>query len=99
MLNITDVSASYGEAQVLRSISLRVEEGEIVTLTGRNGAGKTTLFRVIAGDIGAEAVEFDGSVFAGMESGETLMERGEGRAGFSQRSVRGEDAGRLQIGG
>jgi branched-chain amino acid transport system ATP-binding protein len=49
MLNITDVSASYGEAQVLRSISLHVEEGEIVTLTGRNGAGKTTLLRCVMG--------------------------------------------------
>jgi branched-chain amino acid transport system ATP-binding protein len=49
MLRITDVSASYGEAQVLRSVSLEVSRGEIVTLTGRNGAGKTTLLRCIMG--------------------------------------------------
>jgi branched-chain amino acid transport system ATP-binding protein len=49
MLNISDLSASYGEAQVLRSISLHVEHGEIVTLTGRNGAGKTTLLRCVMG--------------------------------------------------
>jgi branched-chain amino acid transport system ATP-binding protein len=49
MLRITDVSAFYGEAQVLRSVSLEVSAGEIVTLTGRNGAGKTTLLRCIMG--------------------------------------------------
>jgi branched-chain amino acid transport system ATP-binding protein len=49
MLRITDVSASYGEAQVLRSVSLHADQGEIVTLTGRNGAGKTTLLRCIMG--------------------------------------------------
>jgi branched-chain amino acid transport system ATP-binding protein len=49
MLRITDLSASYGEARVLRSVSLQVAEGEIVTLTGRNGAGKTTLLRCLMG--------------------------------------------------
>src|SRR5256885_1133992 len=41
MLRIDRLSAWYGEAQVLREVSLEVGAGEIVTLVGRNGAGKT----------------------------------------------------------
>ncbi|KAB2371186.1 ABC transporter ATP-binding protein [Actinomadura montaniterrae] len=49
MLRIDGLSAWYGEAQALREVSLRVDEGEIVTLVGRNGAGKTTLLRCLMG--------------------------------------------------
>ena len=40
---------AYGEAQVLREVSLEVGAGEVVTLVGRNGAGKTTLLRCVMG--------------------------------------------------
>ncbi|MEV0399627.1 ABC transporter ATP-binding protein [Actinoallomurus sp. NPDC050550] len=49
MLRIEDLSAWYGEARVLRDVSLNVAAGEIVTLVGRNGAGKTTLLRCVMG--------------------------------------------------
>ncbi|WP_406673680.1 ATP-binding cassette domain-containing protein [Nonomuraea sp. N2-4H] len=49
MLRVDGLSAWYGEAQALREASLRVDEGEIVTLVGRNGAGKTTLLRCLMG--------------------------------------------------
>ncbi|WP_344438235.1 ATP-binding cassette domain-containing protein, partial [Actinomadura bangladeshensis] len=49
MLSVDGLSAWYGEAQALREVSLRVDEGEIVTLVGRNGAGKTTLLRCLMG--------------------------------------------------
>ncbi|QKG21124.1 ABC transporter ATP-binding protein [Actinomadura verrucosospora] len=49
MLRIDGLSAWYGEAQALRDVSLKVDEGEIVTLVGRNGAGKTTLLRCLMG--------------------------------------------------
>ncbi|MEU5987346.1 ABC transporter ATP-binding protein [Spirillospora sp. NPDC047418] len=49
MLRVDGLSAWYGEAQALREVSLRVDEGEIVTLVGRNGAGKTTLLRCLMG--------------------------------------------------
>ena len=49
MLSVDGLSAWYGEAQALREVSMRVEEGEIVTLVGRNGAGKTTLLRCLMG--------------------------------------------------
>lgn len=48
-LAMRDLSAWYGEAQVLREISLEVRPGEVVTLVGRNGAGKTTLLRCLMG--------------------------------------------------
>ncbi|HET8659972.1 MAG TPA: ABC transporter ATP-binding protein [Micromonosporaceae bacterium] len=49
MLGIERLSAWYGEAQVLREVSLTVGEGEVVTLVGRNGAGKSTLLRCVMG--------------------------------------------------
>ncbi|NYT95099.1 ABC transporter ATP-binding protein [Salinispora sp. H7-4] len=49
MLRIENLSAWYGEAQVLRDAGLHVEPGEVVTLVGRNGAGKSTLLRCVMG--------------------------------------------------
>jgi len=49
LLEITDLRVRYGGAEVLKDISLNVEEGEIVTIIGSNGAGKTTTLRTISG--------------------------------------------------
>jgi branched-chain amino acid transport system ATP-binding protein len=49
MLELTNVSAGYGQFQALFDISMRVESGETVAVIGANGAGKTTLLRVISG--------------------------------------------------
>lgn len=49
MLEIDAINAGYGEAQVLRELSLKVNAGEILCLLGRNGAGKTTTMQVIMG--------------------------------------------------
>ena len=49
LLSVESVDAGYGETQVLRDLSLSIEEGEIVSLVGRNGAGKTTTLRTIMG--------------------------------------------------
>lgn len=49
LLEIQEVAAGYGDVDVLGGVSLRVEEGEIVTLIGPNGAGKSTLLRVVTG--------------------------------------------------
>lgn len=51
MLEVRDLEAFYGESQALRSISLDVKKGEVVTLIGRNGAGKSTTLKSIMGDI------------------------------------------------
>jgi len=49
MLDIKNVSASYGMVQILRDISFHVEEREIISIIGPNGAGKTTLVKAIMG--------------------------------------------------
>jgi branched-chain amino acid transport system ATP-binding protein len=49
MLEVTDLSVSYGAISALRGISLKVAPGAIVTLIGGNGAGKTTTLRTISG--------------------------------------------------
>ncbi len=49
MLEIDNVSAAYGAVQILRDVSFKVEEKEIVSIIGPNGAGKTTLVKTIMG--------------------------------------------------
>lgn len=49
MLNVSDLSASYGEVSAIEDIGLSVDEREIVCLIGANGAGKTTVLRAISG--------------------------------------------------
>jgi branched-chain amino acid transport system ATP-binding protein len=49
LLEVSNVTAYYGDLQALFDISLQVNTGEIVTLIGANGAGKTTILRVISG--------------------------------------------------
>lgn len=49
MLELRDLTVHYGEAKILRGISIVVNDGEIVTLIGSNGAGKTTTLKTISG--------------------------------------------------
>jgi branched-chain amino acid transport system ATP-binding protein len=49
MLEVTGLTAWYGQARALHGVDLRVDEGEVVSLAGRNGAGKTTLVRCLIG--------------------------------------------------
>ena len=49
MLEIDGITCRYGKVDVLRNVSLRVGQGELVTLIGANGAGKTTTLRAISG--------------------------------------------------
>ncbi len=49
MLSVKNIRCSYGNIEVLKGISLKVEEGQIVALIGANGAGKTTTLKAISG--------------------------------------------------
>ncbi|MFN2201475.1 MAG: ABC transporter ATP-binding protein [Caldilineaceae bacterium] len=49
LLELNNVHAYYGKIHALKGVSLKVEDGEIVSLIGGNGAGKTTTLRTICG--------------------------------------------------
>jgi branched-chain amino acid transport system ATP-binding protein len=49
ILEVKDIHTSYGLSQILFGVSLKVDEGEVVSLLGRNGVGKTTTLRSIMG--------------------------------------------------
>jgi branched-chain amino acid transport system ATP-binding protein len=51
ILEVEDLHAHYGKSHVLQGVSLRVDDGELVTLLGRNGAGKTTTLKTIVGAV------------------------------------------------
>jgi branched-chain amino acid transport system ATP-binding protein len=49
LLEVKDTTVHYYKVAAVRNISIKVEDGEIVTLIGSNGAGKTTTLRAISG--------------------------------------------------
>ncbi len=55
MLELNDVSTSYGPVPMLREVSLSVRKGELVCLLGPNGAGKSTTFKALCGLVPLDA--------------------------------------------
>ena len=49
LLDVQDLSAGYGDNDILHGLSLRVDAGELVAVIGPNGAGKSTLLKTLAG--------------------------------------------------
>jgi branched-chain amino acid transport system ATP-binding protein len=49
LLEIRDLKVHYGRAEALKGISIKVEEGSVVSVVGANGAGKSTILRTISG--------------------------------------------------
>ena len=94
LLEIDDIHTFYGNIEALKGISVKVEEGEIVTLIGSNGAGKSTTLRSISGLTPPRegSIKFDGN-----EIGETppqeivsmgISQSPEGRKCFGRMTVR-----------
>lgn len=67
ILELNNVTAAYGKAEVLHGINLKVEPGGAVGILGANGAGKTTTLRAISGMVktGGDII-FDGSKIRGL---------------------------------
>ena len=94
MLELNRINTFYGKIQALRDVSLKVEDGEIVTLIGANGAGKSTTLMSICGVIHPRSGEilFDGKPIQQLPAPE-IVKRGisqvpEGRLIFSELTVR-----------
>ncbi len=93
MLEVSDLKVAYGAVSALRGVSLRVGQGEIVTVIGSNGAGKSTLMRTISGVVRASSgtVTLDGDAVLGLPSSK-MITRGlvmvpEGRHVFGDMSI------------
>jgi branched-chain amino acid transport system ATP-binding protein len=93
LLEVRELSASYGRVMALKPISLTLAEGELVTVLGPNGAGKTTMLRAITRLVSAKGqVLFKGADVSRLATHE-LAARGiimvqEGRGLFAQMSIR-----------
>jgi branched-chain amino acid transport system ATP-binding protein len=94
LLEVQDLHTFYGNIEALKGISLKVDEGEVVTLIGSNGAGKSTTLRSISGLTPPRqgTIRFDGQ-----EIGETppqdivrlgISQAPEGRRCFPRMTVR-----------
>lgn len=70
LLEVKDLRVHYGKAEVLKGVSISVDEGAVVSIIGANGAGKTTLLRTISGLKNPTSGEiwFKGSRIDGMPS-------------------------------
>lgn len=93
MLKVDKINTFYGEFQVLKDVSLRVNDGEFVVLFGPNGHGKSTLLKTICGLLtpASGSIKFDGEETANW-SAKRLVEKGmvyiaEDRHLFPQMSV------------
>ena len=68
MLELRNLSSGYGAIEALKSVNMRIDSGEIVTLIGANGAGKSTTLRNITGLVPSTAGEivFEGRTLNGV---------------------------------
>lgn len=94
MLEVRDIHTYYGNIHALKGISLRVEQGEVVTLIGSNGAGKTTMLHTIQGLLRPREgqILFEGNPLESL-SAEAIVRLGisqspEGRMIFPRMTVR-----------
>jgi branched-chain amino acid transport system ATP-binding protein len=93
MLEVRDLSFSYGSIRALKSVELRIDQGELVALLGSNGAGKTTLLSLISGLFTPShgSINFNGRAIQGLPAhrhvGMGLIHVPEGRQIFAKMSI------------
>ncbi len=93
LLEVDDMVVNYGRIQALHGVSLRVAEGELVTLLGANGAGKTTTMRALSGllPLMRGRIKFEGRDITTMKAHERvvggLIQAPEGRGVFPGMTV------------
>jgi branched-chain amino acid transport system ATP-binding protein len=94
MLQINGIDVYYGDVQVLKEVSLDVQDKELVAVIGANGAGKTTLLKTISGLLKPRegSITFEENRISGVEA-HKLVSRGiiqipEGRLLFPEMTVR-----------
>jgi branched-chain amino acid transport system ATP-binding protein len=93
-LEIDDIHTFYGNIEALKGVSLKVEEGECVTLIGSNGAGKSTTLRSVSGLTAPRtgSIRFKGEEIAQLPPQEIvrlgICQSPEGRKCFSRMTVR-----------
>jgi len=76
VLEVRDLSVSYGKVEALSHANIKVGEGQIVTVIGPNGAGKTTMLSAIMGLLESKGeVDFDGAI-EGVPVVERMVARG-----------------------
>lgn len=80
MLQVKDLSISYGAIQAVRHVDFEVKEGEIVTLIGANGAGKSTILKTISGIVKPQSgsIEYQNESLVGKKAPQIVA------AGISQ---------------
>ncbi|MBH0780186.1 ATP-binding cassette domain-containing protein [Nocardia sp. NEAU-351] len=93
LLEVDGMVVNYGRIQALHGISLRVAEGELVTLLGANGAGKTTTMRALSGllPLTKGRIMFEGRDITKLKAhervGDGLIQAPEGRGVFPGMTV------------
>ena len=93
MLEVTGLSAGYGQVEVLHGLDFQVPKGQVVALIGSNGAGKTTTMRALSGMIRPRAgsIRLNGREIGGLDSHDVarfgLAHSPEGRRVFPTLSV------------
>lgn len=74
LLNVTDLHAGYGRAEVLSGLNLRLPQGAVVTVIGPNGAGKSTTLNALMGVLPSRGkVLFDGADISALSLEERVM--------------------------
>jgi branched-chain amino acid transport system ATP-binding protein len=92
LLEVSELTAGYGQGLVLHGVSFGVDEGRIVSILGPNGAGKTTALRAISGMVETHGhISFDGKELIGRGPDEIaragIAHVPEGRGTFTELTV------------